>query len=546
MFNQLLLIVLPNAPFHEVINKKKKQFSIKLRKEVPLGALSIAAYEKKYFSDLSVQIIDLNIVLSDLLESKGNLAETDLSGILEDTLLVPEFSGSSLLIGLSAIFNTSFSYLEPVARICRMLYPRSFIFSGGGLPSNLYDEVLRNAGDMDAVCIGEGEIPVRELLESVNLTEYLAESSCWVTKEKLGGHFTKEFKFIEDLDEIPPLDFNLINYRKYSYHIHTQEEKAVVAAPLMFSRGCPFNCCFCASHSIHGKKVRYNSLERIKSDVLGMVNEYQVNTIAVWDDNFFVDKGQAIELLDFFTKLNLKMEFVNGFPVYRMDDDMALKLKQAGIEAVTLAVESGNPRVLKDIIHKPLRIEMATKAVECIRRHDMYVKGLFVIGLPGETLEDIEVTMDFIHKTPFNWVDIYIASPVAGSELYDICREKGYLRSGDLGEYNFWEGSIETPEFRPEQIQEIQLINVLRKDFVDNYDMLHENYKRALINFEHVINTNPDNPFAYYYAALASKNLLYNDKSLKYYDSLKKIISKNPQWKYYFDMFSVNLSGINY
>ena len=63
-----------------------------------------------------------------------------------------------------------------------------------------------------------------------------------------------------------------------------------------------------------------------------------MNTITVWDDNFFVDKQQAISLLDYFMELNLTVEFVNGFPVYRMDDDMAKRLKQSGIEVVTLAI----------------------------------------------------------------------------------------------------------------------------------------------------------------------------------------------------------------
>ena len=111
-----------------------------------------------------------------------------------------------------------------------------------------------------------------------------------------------------------------------------------------------------------------------------------MNTFTVWDDNFFVDKERALELFDYFMDLNLTVEFVNGFPVYRLDDDMAKWLKKSGIDVVTLAIESGCPRVLKDIIHKPLKLEMVPEAIACLNKYDIYVKGLFVIGFPGETL----------------------------------------------------------------------------------------------------------------------------------------------------------------
>lgn len=541
MIKNMLLIVLPNVPFEEILEENKSsQFNIKLRKEVPLGVLSIASYINKFYKDLKIRIIDLNIVMYDLIESKKIFNYKNLEEIFEE-IIPREQETEEWVIGLSAIFNTTYSYLHSLSAICKKLYSKSFVFAGGGLPSNLYEIVLKNNLDIDAVCIGEGEIPILELLESIDFHKYLNNSNCWVTREKLNSNFVKEFKFIHDLDEIPPLNFGLIPFEQYSNHAHNQNEKKVIAAPLMFSRGCPFNCCFCASHSIHGKKVRYNSIDRIKYDIKLMVEKYNVNTITVWDDNFFVNKNQAIDLLDFFLDLRLDVEFVNGFPVYRIDDDIVSRLKNAGVTVVTLAIESGNSRVLKDIIHKPLKLPMVEKAIECLRKYDMYVKGLFVIGLPGETLEDIQVTIDFIDKIPINWVDIFIASPVAGSELFEICKENKYINMSDLENFNFWKGSISTPDFTPEQIQEIQLINVLKKDFVNNYDMIQENYETALKNFEYVIKSNPENPFAYYYSAIAAKKLSLNDKADFYEEKFKDIIESTRKWDKYMKKFDIKI-----
>lgn len=349
--------------------------------------------------------------------------------------------------------------------------------------------------------------------------------------------FQYSFEFIEDLDEIPPLDFSLIKFEKYNAHAHAQSGDKVIAMPLMFSRGCPFNCCFCASHSIHGKKVRYNSLERIKSDIKLFVNKYHVNTITVWDDNFFVDKAQAIALLDYFMELNLAVEFVNGFPVYRMDDDMAIRLKTSGVDVVTLAIESGNPRVLRDIIHKPLKLEMIPQAINCLKKYDIYVKGLFVIGFPGETMEDIQETMEFIQKSELNWIDIFIASPLPGSDLYEMCKAGGYLKSDDLDKCDFWSGNIETEFFSAKQIEKIQVYNTIKKDFVNNLDMQKENWERALINFEYVINANHKNPFAYYYAAKAAQKLGNMEKANRYHVKYLEIRQNSLEWQEVFNHF---------
>lgn len=418
MRNKLLFVVPPCVAISELIPNEKKTFSSKIRKEIPLGVLSLATYTE-YYAQVDVTILDLNLKFYELVnENKINKINTP-EKYIED--FVRQLQDQDYdFCGISAIFSPTFSYIRIISQIVKEVFSKAVVVTGGGVPSNLMQEVFDSAPCIDIISYGEGEIGISGLVSSENEKRFLQESPSLITREKLKNGFCCSFEFIEDLDKIPPLDFSLIDFEKYSSHAHSQIAKQVIAMPLMFSRGCPFNCCFCASHSIHGKKVRYNSLERIKSDIKLSVDKYQVNTITVWDDNFFVDKEQAIILLEYFKDLNLTVEFVNGFPVYQMDDDMANHLKMSGIEVVTLAIESGNPRVLKDIIHKPLKLEMVPKAIACLNKYDIYVKGLFVIGFPGETLEDIQEIMDFIHSSGLNWVDIFIASPLPGSDLYDV------------------------------------------------------------------------------------------------------------------------------
>ena len=453
MRKKILFIIPPCVALSELMMDEKKMFSSKIRKEMPLGALSLATYMEHY-ADSDATILDLNLKFYDLVNDgkidKEHTPEKYIYHYIKQ-LEHEQFT----LCGISAIFSPTYSYLNIISKTVKEIFPDVIVSAGGGVPSNLQVEVFESCPCIDFISYGEGEIGIAGYLNSENGTEYLENCPSIVTREKLKRGFVPSFEFVENLDDIPTLDFSLIEFEKYSGHAHAQLEEKLIAMPLMFSRGCPFNCCFCASHSIHGKKVRYNSLERIKSDVRIFAEKYHMNVITVWDDNFFVDKAQAIALLDYFMELNLTVEFVNGFPVYRMDDEMAKRLKMSGIDVVTLAIESGSPRVLKDIIHKPLTLDMVPKAIACLNKYDIYVKGLFVIGFPGETMDDIQMTMDFMHEQQLNWIDIFIASPLPGSELYEVSKAGGYLKNDNLDTCDFWSGNIETEHFNAEDIERI-------------------------------------------------------------------------------------------
>ena len=535
MRRKMLFIIPPCVSVSELIPDKSKTFSSKIRKEIPLGALSLATYVKKY-TQADVAILDLNLKFYELV-NEGMLDEENTPEKYITSFMM-ELKGEQIdFCGISAIFSPTFGYINIISRIIKEMFPTAIIVAGGGVPSNLMYEVFASAPYIDVISYGEGELAIAGLAVAENEKKYLEDSPSLITRDKLRHGFQCSFEFIEDLDEIPPLDFSLIEFEKYSAHAHKQSVEKVIAMPLMFSRGCPFNCCFCASHSIHGKNVRYNSLERIKSDIKLFVDKYHVNMITVWDDNFFVDKAQSIALLDYFMELNLAVEFVNGFPVYRMDDDMAKRLKISGVDVVTLAIESGSPRVLKDIIHKPLKLEMVPQAISCLKKYDIYVKGLFVIGFPGETMEDIQETMEFIQNSELNWIDIFIASPLPGSDLYDMCKAGGYLKNSDLDKCDFWSGNIETEFFSAKQVEEIQVYNTIKKDFINNLDMQKENWQRALVNFEYVINANHKNPFAYYYAAKAAQKLGNVEKVDRYNVKYLEIRQSSPEWQEIFNRF---------
>lgn len=543
MRKSLLFVVLPTVSISELMPDDTKLFTTKIKPDIPLGVLSLASYIEKY-NNVKAYILDLNLKFSELCINnkfdKDNTPEDYIFRFME------EYREKEIdFCGISALFCPAYGYLEIVSRASKIIFGQeTVVAAGGGVPSNLMKEVFVDAPCVDIISYGEGEIALSGFVGTENEKEYLINSKSLMTREKIENNFEYEFEFIHNLDEIPTLNISLIEFEKYNNYVHKQDKKKVIAMPLMFSRGCPFNCCFCASHSIHGKRVRYNSIERIKADVDMFVKKYNVNTIIVWDDNFFVDRAQGLALLNYFSNMNLTVEFVNGLPVYCIDDEIASSLKQAGIDYVTLAIESGNEKVLREIIHKPLTLDMVPKAIQCLEKNNIYTKGLFVIGFPGETLEDIKITMDFINESRLRWASIFIASPLPGSELYDICIRRKLLKNNNLETTSYLKGNIETKEFTPEQLEDIQVYNTIKKDYVNNLDMQEKKWESALINFEFVINAKHENPFAYYYAAIAARELGIKEKEQEYFTKYSFIRENNRKWEELFQRFI--LEGISF
>lgn len=116
-------------------------------------------------------------------------------------------------------------------------------------------------------------------------------------------------------------------------------------------------------------------------------------------------------------------------------------------------------------------------------------------------------------------------------------RDGGYLKNENLEDCNFWQGNIETEFFTAAQIEEIQVYNVVKKDFVNNLDIQDKNWERALINFEYVINARHENPFAYYYAAKAAYEIGREDKAGQYYEQYVDIRRNSQEWEKLFQRF---------
>lgn len=512
---KVLFIIPPYFNADDYLNKSRA--AVLPAFTIPYGILSLQSYLNATCRlPVELQMLDLNITLQELVEQRFAGDYMDVFR-REIEARLREFNPS--FAGVSALFNSSNRYIQDIVKCCKDFEPGIITLAGGGLPSAAYKLMLQSCPELDAICKGEGELPLRELLDADDPMQVLQSHKSWMTRDGLARNKVPEHTFIDDLDEIPPLDYSGLNLDFYN---NRSIDKQYAGQPkremaIHTSRGCPFLCVFCSNPSLHGRKVRTMSIERVVADVRRMRDEFGMTVLLLEDDHFFNDKDRAKQILRELAALGIRVEFPNGVAVYAIDDEVAELFSKAGVSAVALAVESGSDHVLNNIIRKPLKKRLIQPAVEALRKFNVRSHVFIVIGLPGEQDEHRAETLQMLIDSGFDWVHVYLAMPIFGSRLYDICVENGYIENTNSQDFVATKSVIRAPGIDPVKLEAYAYEMQIRVNFVENHNMKIGRYDVPMSYLKNVVSKYPDHAFGHYFlskcyretgsAALADEHL---------------------------------------
>ena len=507
----------------------------------PYGILSIDAFIKanvKY--EIVTDILDLNIDALKIIKGDCKYHDSYFSNIVKDK--VREYNPD--IVGISALFNTSYNDLESTSCAVKEQQSSAFVIAGGGLPTNLYGKILEEFPDIDAVCYGEGEIPMADLLNSPDYEKLICEHQSWASRKTVKARKQMGDSFITNLDEIPTFDYSLINLDDYNARSldkrYSGDDKKREMS-IHTSRGCPFNCVYCSNGKLHGRKVRCMTIGKVMEEVRRMKNEFGVTVLLIEDDHFFSDVERTKTILDRLSEFDLRIEFPNGLAVYAIDEEIGRLLKKAGASSVSLAVESGSDYVLKKIINKPLKTSMIKDKAEILKKNGITVHAFIVLGLPGEMDEHRLETQNMLLDVGFDWVHIFIGIPIVGSRLYDICVENSYLIDSDMSNHIISRANIKAPGVDPEKIEEAAYMMNLKVNFVNNWNMSIGNYKKAASYFKNVVDKYKDHALGHYYLAKAYEGMGYEQVLIKkHVDAFLSSVENSKKWKRYVNQFELN------
>ena len=348
-----------------------------------------------------------------------------------------------------------------IANLTQQLYQSNVLLVGGGVHLTLRPEDGLDC--FDFIVVGEGEDTLLELCKTY--AEERAKSE--IFKNISGLYFrsetgevvrTKERNFIYNLDRLPLPAYDLLSVREYNDFLITGEE----AISIMTSRGCPYDCEFCASPLLSRRKVRYFSLEYTFTLIAYLIENYGFSNFRIMDDAFTLNKKRVLEFCRQIKKRGLKLNMTCLTHVDACDLEMFIEMKKAGFSVIALGIESGNDRILI-LINKGISTKAAFSTISDAKKAGLIVECLFMIGNIGETKETIEDSIRFakdfnpaykgLKRVGFNWFQF--ATPLPGSRFFNEAKDYGEIIS-----FNFNDYSHQKPVFVPKGLDVSTLIEL--------------------------------------------------------------------------------------
>ena len=529
-----ILFVIPDNIGKENRYNSKEQHL----KTVPYGVLSIASYIEKFANkQVNISILDYNII------SYSN--DNEMREYLR--VSINEFKPD--IIGISAMFNSGYSYINDFTRVAFEERRTALVVVGGIVATNSYEFLLKNYEHLFAACFGEGEIPFLHLINAEQKVSLLENNISWVTRKSLSEAIEPQASFVQNLNDIPIINYGLIDINSYGERMNAKtlkkasDNKRGCVLPMHTTRGCPFNCVFCCAAANHGKKVRYMDAERVLSDAKTMAEEYGMRKLSIDDDQFLIDTKRAKKILRGLSELNIDVELASGISVHFIDEEVSFLLKEARVTTVNLAIESGSEYVLEKIIDKPLKINEILPAVKALRKHGLLIHAFFIIGFPGESENDRDATLRLIEEIGFDWNYIYVATPFVGSRLYKICVENNYFnKASSITDATIYNCIIDAPGVDPDYISKKAYLMNLDVNFVKNYRMRIGDYEVAAGYFKSVTEKYPGQAFAHYYLAQAYLKLNESQERItEHMERYSCIIRDSTEWREYAEYFGLVL-----
>lgn len=285
---------------------------------------------------------------------------------------------------------------------------KPLLVAGGPFPTSSPHLFL---DDFDAVVLGEGEATMHELVKRYLAGEDISGVEGLALKNMMQA---KKREYIEQLDAVPHPARELFENEKYMQY--WKRKFGYSCAPLITTRGCPYNCDYCA-RPVFGNRYR----ERGVVDIINEIEEVLAQGYeCIWfsDDVFTLNKERILCLCDEILKRGLVFSWSCLCRVDNVDEELLRRMREAGCRRVLFGIESGDDKIMT-MMGKSFSVEGAEKAVNMARNAGIEVGTFFMVGYPGETEKTILRTLRFSSRLPSDYLSYTLPYPLPGTPLYE-------------------------------------------------------------------------------------------------------------------------------
>jgi anaerobic magnesium-protoporphyrin IX monomethyl ester cyclase len=384
--------------------------------QYPVNLGYLAAYLKA--QDISCIVRDFEVETYDPGEFLSSLKQTR-PRIVGFSCMTPHIKNGAML-----------------ARLVKSHFPEMCTVLGGVHGSAIPEQTLQEFPEFDIVVLGEGEQTLVDLYNNALQNRFAHVPGIAYIDHQQGICLNERRPFIENLDEIPFPDRQLVNIDNYrKSHVsrgHSRQTKRI--AEIMCSRGCPYDCIFCASKVVHSRRVRFRSPQNIIAEMEHLLTRYHIEHFSFLDDTFTLRKDILSPVCQYMGQK--KVSFDAYTRVNEIDEEKLQLMIAGGCKKISFGIESGSPRILKKI-KKSITVEQIEKAFMMARKTGLHTtEATFMIGChPDETLEDMVMTKDLIYRLKPDIMVVNISIPYPGTELNRILKQRGILKVENWDEF---------------------------------------------------------------------------------------------------------------
>ena len=345
-------------------------------------------------------------------------------------------------------------FVERCAGWAKAAQPERLIVSGGVHPTLVPEEVLANPA-IDVVCVGEGEDALLDLVHALEGGKSIAHiPNLWVRDQDSGQVSYNPLRpLLTNLDQLPFADRELFDYADIL-------ARNGGVADLVAGRGCPYNCSYCCNHALRaryrglGKYVRFRGVSNVLAEIRELRSRYAITVLNFQDDAFTLDRHWALEFCRAYGA-EFSLPFWVNSRVEQLDEELIQALAQAGCQLVRIGVESGNEQLRREVLKRHMSNDDFRRVFRLLRQYGIQSYSCNMIGLPGETPEMLQETIDLNRDLDPDKFQFSVFYPYPMTELHDISVREGHLRADqDLTGYYGRESVLQLPTISAAELGE--------------------------------------------------------------------------------------------
>ena len=349
--------------------------------------------------------------------------------------------------------------------MAKELNPAVVTVLGNVHPTFCWEEVLKGNSQVDYLVRGEGELTLPELLDCHFAKGDVSKVRGIAFRDGNGAAATPAREYIADLDALEGA-WDLVDWSVYTYRPTPGSVLAIVNS----SRGCNQHCSFCSQQLFWSRRWRAKSPEKFVSELEYIHTKYGVNAAMLSDETPTVDRKRWERILDLLIERAMDLELFMETRVKDVlrDRDLLRKYRKAGIEHIYVGVESTNRETLLKFA-KDVSIEESKQAIALINAEDIITETSFVLGMPSETKESIQNTLELAkHYSP----DMAFFLAIAPLPYADLYKElEPHVATKDYSRYNLVEPVVKPEAMGLDELKD-ELNKATRLFYMDKFSKL--------------------------------------------------------------------------